>query len=185
MNAEFLWKNTYCQPELPKNTEFKIKIIINFINNLQMKPDKIYLTLFLLLILTSVSWISSCTHTTDITGLPEVCFESDVLPIFERSCAMANCHSSGSEESLTSYNDIVRHVVPGNAQKSSIYQVITSAWGMNRMPPDLPLSIDNRTIIRLWIEQGATNPVCPPTVAIFSPLTPDCPVPASGASTGF
>jgi hypothetical protein len=150
-----------------------------------MKPDKICLTLFLLLILTSVAWISSCTHTTDITGLPEVCFERDVLPIFQRSCAMANCHSSGSEFSLTSYNDIVRNVVPGNAEKSSLYKVITSAWGMNRMPPDLPLSIDNRTIIRLWIEQGATNPVCQPVAATSSPLMSDCPVPVSGSSAGF
>lgn len=150
-----------------------------------MKPDKIFLSLFLLLILTSVSWISSCTHDTDITGLPEVCFERDVLPIFERSCAMANCHSSGSEESLTGYNDIVRYVVPGNAQKSEIYQVISSAWGIRRMPPDLPLSIDNRTIIRLWIEQGATNTVCPPAAALSSPLTSDCPAPVSPASVCY
>jgi hypothetical protein len=150
-----------------------------------MKPDKIYLTLFLLLIVTSVSWISSCTHTTDMTGLPEVCFERDVLPIFQNSCAMDNCHSGRSESSLTSYPDIVRHVVPGNAQKSSIYQVITSAWGMNRMPPSQPLSIDNRTIIRLWIEQGATNPVCTSAVATTSPLISDCPVPASDTPAGF
>jgi hypothetical protein len=150
-----------------------------------MKPDKIYLTLFLLLILTTVSWISSCTHTTDITGLPEVCFERDVLPIFQNSCSMNHCHRSGGESSLSTYNDIIRHVVPGNAQKSGIYQVITSAWGMNRMPPSTPLSIDNRQIIRLWIEQGATNPVCPPAVATTSPLISDCPVPESGAPAGF
>ena len=74
-----------------------------------MKPDKIYLSLFLLLIVTSVSWISSCTHDTDITGLPEVCFQRDVLPIFQNSCAMNGCHSGGSEFSLTSYDQIVRN----------------------------------------------------------------------------
>jgi hypothetical protein len=150
-----------------------------------MKPDKIYLSLFLLLILTSVSWISSCTHDTDIAGLPEVCFERDVLPIFERSCAMANCHSNGSEESLTSYNDIMQHVVAGNAQKSKIYQVISSAWGIQRMPPDMPLSIDNRTIIRLWIEQGARNTTCQPVAATSSPLPSGYPIPGSGSSVGF
>jgi hypothetical protein len=150
-----------------------------------MKPDKIYLTLFLIMILTTFSWISSCTHTADITSLPEVCFERDVLPIFQNSCAMDNCHSTGSESSLTSYNEIVRHVVPGNAQKSGIYQMITSAWGINRMPPSQPLSIDNRTIIELWIEQGATNQVCPTAVAKTTPVISNCQVPVSGTNTGF
>lgn len=150
-----------------------------------MKPDKIYLSLFLLLILTSVSWISSCIHDTDITALPEVCFDRDVLPIFQRSCAMANCHSSGSEEALASYNDIMKHVVAGNAQKSKIYQVISSAWGIGRMPPDLPLSIDNRTIIRLWIEQGAANLPCQPVAVTSSPLSSGCQIPVSVSSVGF
>jgi hypothetical protein len=29
------------------------------------------------------------------------------------------------------------------------------------MPPDKPLSLDNRINIRLWIEQGAMPTVCP------------------------
>jgi hypothetical protein len=127
-----------------------------------MKPDKIYLSLFLLLIVTSVSWVSSCTHDADITGYPEVCFQRDVLPVFQNSCAMSGCHSSGSEFSLTTYDQIVRNVVPGNSQKSKLYQVISSSWGVQRMPPDLPLSIDNRSIISLWIEQGALNTTCSP-----------------------
>ena len=125
-----------------------------------MKPDKIYLSLIFLLIVTSVTWISSCTHDTDITGYPDVCFQRDVLPVFLNSCAMNGCHSGGSESSLTTYNQIVRNVVPGNAQKSKIYQVISSSWGIQRMPPDQPLSIDNRTLIRLWIEQGAAETTC-------------------------
>jgi hypothetical protein len=72
---------------------------------------------------------------------------------------MNGCHSGGSEFSLTSYDQIVRNVVPGNAMKSEIYKVISSSWGIQRMPPDQPLSIDNRSTIRLWIEQGARN--CP------------------------
>jgi hypothetical protein len=127
-----------------------------------MKPDKIYLSLFLLLIMASASWISSCTHEADIADYTEVCFQRDVLPIFVNSCGMSGCHSSGSEFSLTNYDQIASNVVPGNAQKSKLYQVISSAWGFQRMPPDLPLSIDNRSIINLWIEQGAKNTTCQP-----------------------
>jgi hypothetical protein len=35
-----------------------------------------------------------------------------------------------------------------------------------KMPPDEPLSKDNRTIIRLWIEQGAPATDCPPASGI-------------------
>ena len=62
-----------------------------------MKPDKIYLSLVLLVILTTVSWISSCTHDANIADIPEVCFETDVLPIFKSSCAIPGCHDGGGE----------------------------------------------------------------------------------------
>jgi hypothetical protein len=136
-----------------------------------MKPDKIYLSLFLLMIVTSVTFISSCTHDADITGSPEVCFQRDVLPVFVNSCAMINCHDNASEFSLTTYDRIVRNVVPGNAQKSKLYQVISSPWGIQRMPPDQPLSIDNRKIISLWIEQGARNTDCQPAAIDPVPLS--------------
>ena len=127
-----------------------------------MKPDKIYLSLALLIILTTVSWISSCTHNADLTGLPEVCFERDVLPIYTNSCAISDCHDGKGEAgpALNNYTNIVKTVVPGDPGASSSYQAITTTWGENKMPPDQPISLDNRTMIRVWIEQGALNTVC-------------------------
>lgn len=127
-----------------------------------MKPDKIYISLSLLIILTTVSWITSCTHNADLTGLPQVCFERDVLPIYTNSCAISGCHDGKGEAgpALNNYTNIVNTVVPGSPGTSSSYQAITSTWGENKMPPDQPISIDNRTMIRVWIEQGALNTVC-------------------------
>jgi hypothetical protein len=132
-----------------------------------MKPDKIYLSLALLMILTTVSWISSCTHTADITGYPEICFDRDVLIIFSNSCATQHCHDGTGESrmSLDNYTDIKSTVVPYNPNASPSYKAITSTWGEGKMPPDQPLSLDNRTIIRLWIEQGANPTTCPKTIA--------------------
>jgi hypothetical protein len=31
------------------------------------------------------------------------------------------------------------------------------------MPPKQPLSLENRTLIRVWIEQGAAETTCPTT----------------------
>ena len=139
-------------------------------NSIRMKPDKIYLSLALLIIFTITSWITSCTHQANITGIPEICFGRDVLPIFVNSCAMpgSRCHNGQGGESrmaLNSYTDISQLVVPGNPNASRVYKAIIAAGGENKMPPGQPLSLDNRTIIRLWIEQGAIWTVCPDTTA--------------------
>jgi hypothetical protein len=127
-----------------------------------MRPHKILLPLALLLILTTFSWITSCTHKIKISDYPEMCFDRDVLPIFQNNCAISRCHGGGGEShmALDSYSSIVRTVVPYNPDKSSSYKAIVATWGQNNMPPSQPLSIDNRTIIRLWIEQGAGQTTC-------------------------
>lgn len=126
-----------------------------------MKPDKICFSLFLLIIFTAFLWITSCTHTADITGIPDVCFDRDVLPIFQNSCAISGCHDGRGESNpvLTNYADISRSVTPGNPGASRTYNAITTTFG-NKMPPNQPLSAENRTIIRIWIEQGARPTTC-------------------------
>lgn len=126
-----------------------------------MKPDKTCFSLFLLILFTAFLWIISCTHTADITGIPEVCFERDVLPVFQNNCAISGCHDGRGESDLvlTNYVDISHSVVPGNPDASRSYKSITYIYG-NKMPPDKPLSAENRIIIRLWIEQGAGLTTC-------------------------
>ena len=131
-----------------------------------MKIDKIYLFSGLIFILTSLSWISSCIHQADIGNIPEVCFERDVLPIFQNSCAISGCHNGTGESDLdlSSYVPISHAVEPGKPYSSKIYKSIIATSGENKMPPDQPLSADNRTIIRLWIEQGAGLTTCSVTI---------------------
>lgn len=130
-----------------------------------MKPDKIYLLLSLIILVTIFSWITSCTHVANIANIPEVCFTSDILPIFTSNCAISGCHDGGGRESrlsLSSYSEIIKDVTPGNPNGSRLYQTIISKW-VNMMPPNKPLSMDNRTKIRVWIEQGAKLTVCTDT----------------------
>lgn len=132
-----------------------------------MKADKIYLSLGLIFVLTTLSWVSSCTHDATLTEMPEVCFEGDILPIFNNSCALAGCHDGQGESDLilNSYLSISHAVVPGDPYTSKVYESIIATMGEKRMPPDQPLSLDNRTLIRIWIEQGAKLTVCPETTA--------------------
>jgi hypothetical protein len=130
-----------------------------------MKPDKIYVSLTLLVLLTAFSWFISCTHVANIANVPDICFTGDVLPIFVNNCAISGCHNGSGGESgmnLGSYTDISKNVVAGNPDGSRLYQAIISKWG-NLMPPDKPLSSSDRTKIRIWIEQGAANTVCTDT----------------------
>ena len=129
-----------------------------------MQISKVSLFFISLIVLCSILWISSCQHSSDLSSdLPEICFEREVLPIILNNCSITGCHDGTGESDLTlnSYLDISHAVEPGNPSQSDIYQAITTRSGENRMPPDMPLSLENRTVIRVWIEQGALLTVCP------------------------
>jgi hypothetical protein len=141
-----------------------------------MKPDKIHLSLTLLIILTFISWFTSCTHVANIANIPEVCFTADVLPIFINNCATPGCHDGGGRESrmtLNNWADISRTVTAGNPNASGSYQAIIAKSGENMMPPRQPLSLNDRTIIRVWIEQGAIE------------SSAACPITGNGGNTPF
>lgn len=130
-----------------------------------MRIDKVYLFLVVIFVFTAGLWISSCVHDLGLpTGVPEICFDSDVLPIFQNNCAMSGCHDGNGESrwSLTSYDEIMRGITPGSPDQSRFYQAMTGKKeGM--MPPSQPLSLENRTIVRLWILQGAVHTTYPTT----------------------
>lgn len=130
-----------------------------------MKIHMIYLFLVLILFTGFFSWITSCKHEADISNVPEICFERDVLPIFSNNCAISGCHDGTGESNmaLNNYQDISNTVVPYKSESSRSYQAITDKWGENRMPPDQPLSEVKRIIIRLWIDQGAVSTTCDTT----------------------
>ncbi|MCC6410510.1 MAG: hypothetical protein IT270_02550 [Saprospiraceae bacterium] len=108
----------------------------------------------------------SCTqeYAEDLSG---VCFEQDVLPIFQSNCTQSGCHNSQDREDgydLTSYEKIVSQgIEPGNYKGSEIYKVLVKMGGEDRMPqsPYNRLTDEQITFIALWIEEGANNTTCP------------------------
>lgn len=109
--------------------------------------------------------LNSCKHDSNlINDLPEVCFESEILPIFQNNCALSGCHNEITAEHgliLNSYNGIIKEIEPGKPDKSSIYRSITNFRSFEFMPPGNVIPQENRTLIRVWIEQGAKNTLCP------------------------
>lgn len=91
-----------------------------------------------------------------------VYFVTQVQPVISSNCTMSGCHDNTSHAdgvNLTSYNNIMRYVVPGNAGSSKLYKVMIRTGG-ERMPPNAPLSSTQLALIQQWINQGALNNNC-------------------------
>ncbi len=92
----------------------------------------------------------------------DVCFESNVLPIFVSSCARSGCHDASRHEGgyrLDNYANIVgKGISPGSATNSKLYKVLFGS-GEDIMPPDAPLTQAQKDSIKAWINQGAKNTV--------------------------
>jgi hypothetical protein len=126
-----------------------------------MKPRKLLFPPWLIVFAVIVGWILSCTHTANIDKLPEVCFDTEVLPVFKNNCAISGCHDGTREGfAMNTYASISRDVTPGKPYSSRLYNAIIGRGGENIMPPSNPLTAANRTLIRVWIEQGANEVKC-------------------------
>lgn len=128
------------------------------------------------LLLLAVTIIAACTHQVGLPGKGDntnmngngsdstgssslICFQGEVLPIFQSSCAKSGCHDAASRQEgyvLDNYDDILKKgIVPGNPGESELYKVITDG----EMPPkgSPALTAGQVTLIRQWITEGAQN----------------------------
>lgn len=114
--------------------------------------------------------ITSCTHDpyilpdTNRTTAAGICFERDILPIFQSNCAKSGCHDAASHEEgyvLDNYANIVRKgIVPGNAAASKIWETVAIASRSSEsfMPKDgNPLTTAQLDLIKRWIVAGAVD----------------------------
>lgn len=94
-----------------------------------------------------------------------LCFERDVLPIFQANCSIKGCHSGEDANSrqegfvFNSYQTITsKEFVPGNPGKTELYEAITEDDRDKRMPyGKAPLTDLEISRIYRWIAMGAPN----------------------------
>ena len=113
------------------------------------------LQILAILFVTTVLFVQCKHDSVDVEKQAQVCFQTQVLPVFQSNCVM--CHSAAGEQfPLDSYGSIIKEVKAGDPLNSEVYQAITNVWG-GFMPPSPkdPIPIESRTIIFLWIKQGA------------------------------
>jgi mono/diheme cytochrome c family protein len=111
------------------------------------------------------------------SGSNVVCFETQILPIFQSSCAKSGCHNSISRQEgyvFETYAGIMRGIRPFQPNNSDIYEAITEDDVRKRMPLNSPALLPEQiALIKKWIEQGAQNTtncgtVCDTTAFTFS-----------------
>lgn len=111
------------------------------------------------LALTFVWGMQSCQHESMGDPNAAICFERDILPIFNSKCAMSGCHDAGTAAEgyrLDSYKQIVSQgIVKGKPNSSEIYDEIAK----NSMPPrkSTQMTSEEKKLIYDWIAAGAKN----------------------------
>jgi len=90
-----------------------------------------------------------------------VTFAGDIIPIFNKSCNLSGCHSTGGKSPDLSASNAFNSLSAGNylntgdPQSSTIYQWIT---GKKSTPmPVGGINKDYNALILAWIKQGAQN----------------------------
>ena len=102
--------------------------------------------------------LSSCTYD---HVQPDVCFQSEVLPIFVTYCSTTGCHNAIDREEgydLTNYDGIMRGVTPKSIIGSRVVTSMTGS-GEEQMPPSgYPQpSPEQIATVKAWVKSGAAN----------------------------
>lgn len=121
------------------------------------------------LILSGMAILVACKHEIPQQNIPDpppgsnlVCFESEILPIFQTNCAKSGCHDAATANEgyvFDTYANIIRRGIdPGDANRSEVYEVLFER-GDDRMPqpPNPPLTDEQKALIGRWINEGAQN----------------------------
>lgn len=91
----------------------------------------------------------------------DICFESDVLPVFRSHCSTSGCHNAVDRKKgydLTNYNGIMRGIRPESVKSSKLLKAINNVDGVAMPPANYPQpSAEQIETIEAWVKAGAEN----------------------------
>jgi hypothetical protein len=109
-----------------------------------------------------VMYFESCKHVpASVSNWPTVCYDSTIIKIMQNRCVA--CHSKGIREGrefdANNFVSIKNLVKDGDPWGSKLYTIVSSPNNPNMMPPkgQEPLSKNERTLLEVWILQGAND----------------------------
>lgn len=126
---------------------------------------KKYTLLFGMTLICIIALIQGCTND---ASYPVICFSSQIRPIYVSNCAITGCHDGNSTSHvphdvvLTDYTHIMQGIKPRHPERSKYYTELIGFLGIGKggMPPSKPLSSQQISLIKAWIEQGADESNC-------------------------
>ena len=92
-----------------------------------------------------------------------VSFANDLVPIFNKSCALAGCHNAGGKQpELTadkaySALTIGNYLNVGSPKESSVYQYLTGKKTPQMPMGSTPNPSNLNALVLAWVTQGAKN----------------------------
>lgn len=112
--------------------------------------------------------ISGCYKTTTIVKDPgsdittALSFSTDIIPIFQKNCALSGCHASGGHTpDLTTANAYSSLVSGGFITANDPVNSVIMLWLTGKKSPVMPLGSgpnpDINAKVYAWINQGAKN----------------------------
>jgi len=92
----------------------------------------------------------------DATMAAEVSFSQDLVPVLEQFANPAHTSAGRGGVFLSTYEDVLKYVVPGNPEESELYRRLMGD-GVPVMPPSGKLPDETIQLFYDWIMQGAKN----------------------------
>lgn len=104
-------------------------------------------------------------------GSNAVCFQSDILPLFQSNCAKSGCHDASSNQKgyiLDSYDNLFKkdgrfesnNIRVNSPENSKLYKVLFETGNARMPPPPNPdLTSFQKNLIARWINEGAKNTI--------------------------
>ena len=115
------------------------------------------------------SSIIACKHDIPPASNGDICFETEILPIFNSKCATSGCHSGSNPAhgmGLSTYAELVgghggEGIIPYKPNESEFIEVMLEDDPDKVMPPpgSAPLTADELSRIIAWVNEGAPNTV--------------------------
>ena len=120
----------------------------------------------LICMVVAILLVAGCYKNKTLTVAPAavtrpVTFSGDIIPIFNKSCNMSGCHTTGGQtpnlSPSSAYNSLINgnYVNKSEPENSILYKKVSGTLG-NPMPPSGVVQ-DYPPLILAWIQQGANN----------------------------
>jgi hypothetical protein len=110
---------------------------------------------------TNTTSTTATTASTSTTGTTtpvndSVCFNTEILPLFQSNCAQGGCHDAASHQegyTLTTYSGIMKGINDGEIMKE------INKGDMPMAPVPL-LTTAQKALLQKWIDEGSRNRIC-------------------------